>query len=119
MTSRGDRQGHPTYIYYVSPKQINFIVPADSTTGSVPVVAPNNGTPSASMTATLQAFAPAFFLLSDGKHVIATHADGRWGPPAGFAGGGTPATSGETITLWGTGFGPTNPAVDGKVVSAP
>src|ERR1019366_87938 len=39
--------------------------------------------------------------------------------PAGFAGGGTPATSGETITLWGTGFGPTNPAVDGKVVSAP
>jgi uncharacterized protein (TIGR03437 family) len=39
--------------------------------------------------------------------------------PAGFADSGTPATSGETITLWGTGFGPTNPAVDGKVVSAP
>jgi uncharacterized protein (TIGR03437 family) len=33
--------------------------------------------------------------------------------------GATPAVPGEVIVLYGTGFGPTNPAVDGLVVSSP
>ena len=112
--------GKPAYVYYVSPKQINFIVPADSTQGTVPVVVSNSGFASAAANATMQPFAPGFFLLSGGKYIVATHADGTLIAPSSlFPGVGTPAHAGETITLYGTGFGPTNPSADGQVVTAP
>jgi uncharacterized protein (TIGR03437 family) len=37
-----------------------------------------------------------------------------------YAGASTPAAPGETITIFGTGFGPTNPAItNGAIVAAP
>jgi uncharacterized protein (TIGR03437 family) len=94
-----------------------LIAPADSMSGPVPVVVTNNAVASASATAQLQAVAPAFFSI--GKYAIATHANGSLVGPAGVLPGATPAIPGEVIAVYGTGFGPTSPAVDGLVVSSP
>ncbi|HXS96145.1 MAG TPA: IPT/TIG domain-containing protein [Candidatus Limnocylindrales bacterium] len=42
---------------------------------------------------------------------IATHADGTLVAPAGTFPSSAPAAAGETVVLWGTGFGPVTPAV--------
>jgi len=113
--------GKPAYIYYISPTQLNVLTPVDSTTGPVQVTVNNNGLVSASVTVQMQSVSPAFFVGSDGKHIIATHADGTLvGPGAAPPSTATPAKPGETIVLYGTGFGPTNPPIpDGKLVTAP
>jgi uncharacterized protein (TIGR03437 family) len=108
--------GKPAYVYYVSPTQIDVIAPADSTSGSVPVVVTNNAVASASASTQLAATAPAFFAV--GKYAIATHANGSLVGPANVLAGATPATPGEVIAVYGTGFGETTPAVDGLVASS-
>jgi uncharacterized protein (TIGR03437 family) len=55
---------------------------------------------------------------SVGKYVIATHANGSLVGQANVLPGATPAVPGEVIVAYGTGFGPTNPAVDGLVLSS-
>jgi uncharacterized protein (TIGR03118 family) len=109
--------GKPAYIYFVSPGQIDVIAPADSTSGEVQVVVTNNGLTSATSAAAMQSAAPAFFAA--GKYVIATHADGSLVGTAAVAPGATPAKPGETIAIYGTGFGATNPPMDGMVVASP
>jgi uncharacterized protein (TIGR03437 family) len=108
--------GKPAYVYYVSPTQIDVIAAADSTSGSVPVVVTNNMVASASATTPFAATAPAFFAV--GKYAIVTHANGSLVGPATFLAGATPATPGEVIAVYGTGFGETTPVVDGFVASA-
>jgi uncharacterized protein (TIGR03118 family) len=108
--------GKPAYVYFVSPNQIDVIAPADSAAGPVPVVVTNNSVAGAVSTVQLMAAAPAFFAA--GKYVIATHADGSLVGPASIP-GFTPAKPGETIAIYGTGFGATNPAVDGLVLTSP
>jgi uncharacterized protein (TIGR03118 family) len=108
--------GKPAYVYYVSPSQIDVIAPADSNTAPVQVVVTNTGVVSVSATAQLQTAAPAFFAI--GKYAIATHANGSLVGPANVLPGATPAVPGELIVVYGTGFGPTNPAVDGLVATS-
>jgi uncharacterized protein (TIGR03437 family) len=112
----------PAYLSYVSPSQINLQAPDDATTGSVSVaVTTANGT--ATSTVILGQFGPSFSVL-DGKHAagIILRSDG-----SGAYGGGTydivgptgtslgyktvAAKAGDTLELFGTGFGPTNPKV--------
>jgi uncharacterized protein (TIGR03437 family) len=56
-------------------------------------------------------FAPAFFTIAGGDYVAAQHADYSLVGAANLLPGvtTTPAKPGETILLYGTGFGPTNP----------
>ena len=77
---------------------------------SVFVTAP--GGTSAPFMATSRLCVPAFFLWP-GNQAVATHADYTWAARNGtFPGSATvPAKPGEIVTLWGTGFGPTDPAV--------
>jgi len=107
--------GKPAYVYFVSPNQIDVIAPADSASGPVAVVVNNNNVASGASTVQLMAAAPAFFAA--GKYVVATHANGSLAGPASMP-GFTPAKPGETIAIYGTGFGATNPAVDGLVVTS-
>ncbi|HTP86744.1 MAG TPA: TIGR03118 family protein [Bryobacteraceae bacterium] len=111
--------GRPAYIGYISPGQINFIAPPDTSMGQVSVVVYNNEVASAWATVWLQPYAPGFFTLTGG-FISATHADGS---PVGSTtlvpDKSTPAVPGETISLFGTGFGPTNPPMDGRVLYAP
>jgi uncharacterized protein (TIGR03118 family) len=113
--------GKPAYVSYISTKQINVLTPVDATTGPVQVVVNNNGLASASVTATMQTYSPAFFLFKDGKSIAAVHAGGTLvGATALYAGESAPAQPGEEIALFGTGFGTTSPAIsDGSLVGAP
>lgn len=112
--------GTNAYVEYVSPNQLNILMPVGLTSGQVQLQTYNAGLASAALTVTVQDVAPAFFLQGDGKHVAATHADGTLIGPADPATGATPAAPGETIVMYGTGFGPTNPAApEGKLITTP
>ena len=102
--------GKPAYVYYISPTVINAQAP-DGSPGQVSVKVANNGVTGAAMTAQMHTIAPAFFQW--GKYSVATRTDySLVGPPNLFKGATTvPARPGDVILLWGTGFGPTSPAV--------
>jgi uncharacterized protein (TIGR03118 family) len=98
-------------ISYIGPSQIDFLVPANATAGSTAVQVSNNDQISAAATVTLLPAAPAFFWLTGNKYIVATHADGALsGPTTLITGVTTPVSPGETIVLYGTGFGVTSPA---------
>jgi len=99
--------GIAAFVDYISPTQINVQAPSDSTLGPVNVVVTNNGAVSAPATAQLQAAAPAFFMYLGTSYALASRLPGyaQVGQPS------APAKPGDTLVLWGTGFGATNPAV--------
>ncbi len=97
--------GVPAYVQYISPTQINVLAPDDATLGAVSVVVTTAGQASNSITAQKQAFSPAFFTFGNGAYAAAEHAD------YSLIDSSQPAQPGETILIYGTGFGPTNPAV--------
>lgn len=107
--------GKAAYLSYVSPTQINVQAPADTPRRSVPVVV-STEFGSATSNLTLAQFAPSFFLL-DAKHVagIILRVNGSYdiiGPTGTSLGYPTVAAkAGDSVALFGTGFGPTNPAV--------
>ncbi len=103
--------GKAAFVYYVSPTQVNILTPPDSISGSVPVVVTYNGTASAAFSATAAGISPSLFVLGDGQHVEAVHTDGSLLGPTSLSTPGytfTPAMPGETVQLYGNGFGPTN-----------
>jgi uncharacterized protein (TIGR03437 family) len=106
--------GNPAYVEYVSPIQINVVAPADNTVGPVEVRVTVNGATSSPFIATVRSFSPAFFTF-DGKYLAATHADnsflGKQGLFSSAPNLTTPAKPGETVVFYGTGFGPTDPAI--------
>jgi uncharacterized protein (TIGR03437 family) len=120
--------GKSAAVYYISQTQLNVQAPTDSALGTVSV-AVKNSSGSASGTATLQTYAPAFFPFTQAGGVSSTtpvyaaavHLDGNYVVPVGYYGSGyssRPATPGETLEIYGTGFGPTNPAAPaGQIVS--
>jgi uncharacterized protein (TIGR03437 family) len=112
------------YLWYVSPGQINLQAPDDTATGTVPVVV-TTSSGSVSSTVTLGQFGPSFSLL-DSTHVagIILRPDGSGtygqgsgsydiiGPTGNSLGYATVAAkAGDTIELFGVGFGETNPPV--------
>jgi uncharacterized protein (TIGR03437 family) len=112
--------GRPAYLAFVSGGQVNLQAPNDPASGAVPVVV-KTAAGSATSTVTLAQFAPSFFLL-DGRHVagIVLRSDGSGaygggaydiiGPTGTSLGYATVAAKeGDTIELFGTGFGPTSP----------
>ncbi len=108
--------GAPAYLSYISPGQINAIAPQASS-GPVAVTVTNSSVTSAAFTVAASEYAPAFFVWP-GNQAVATHLDNSFAAKAGtFASVTTiPAKPGETITLWGTGFGPTTPATPAGLV---
>ncbi len=110
--------GQPGFVTYVSPVQINVVTPAGlPTSGTVTVAISNNNLTSAVVNVASQPIAPALFLI--GNYAAALHANNTVVGPATIA-NNTPAAPGETIVLFGTGFGITTPAaVSGGVVSTP
>ncbi len=101
--------GQPAYVYFVSPSQINFIVPSLSL-GQQGITVTNSGIASASMNVETVMFAPAFFPWPNNQ-VVATFQDFSYAAASGTFSGitTTPAKPGDVVILYGTGFGPTNP----------
>ena len=111
----------PASVYYVSPTQINVLAPDTTTEGDVQVTVTNSRGTSDAVTVAFNRLMPGFFTFP-GENVAAVRADGALIGPARLMDGVTtvPAKPGETIQLFGTGFGPTTPGVTaGTVVSAP
>jgi uncharacterized protein (TIGR03437 family) len=104
--------GKPAFVYYISPTQINVQAPTDSAVGKVNVVVTNNGATGAAATAQLQAVAPAFFMYLGTNYAITSLLPdyAPVGNPS-VVPGTVAAKPGDTLVLWGTGFGTTNPPV--------
>ena len=102
--------GKPAYVEYISPMQINVLAPDDTKTGSVAVQVTASGEASNSFSSTEAEFAPSFF--ANNGIVAAEHAN------YSVISASSPAAPGETILLFGTGFGPTSPvSPTGQTVS--
>jgi uncharacterized protein (TIGR03437 family) len=107
------------YVGYVSPTQINFVLPADLAAAAVQVQVKNPAGISKQVPLAIQANAPQLFTI-DGKYVWGVHSNGGVLGKAGLLASTstTPAAPGETITIYGTGLGATNPAqVAGQVAA--
>ncbi len=115
--------GQEAYLSYVSPGQIDLQVPNVTTSGTAPVVV-TTAVGSGASTVTLAELGPLFFLLDASMHVagIILRSDGSGaygggsydilGPTGNSLGYPTVAAKpGDVVELFGTGFGPTNPAV--------
>lgn len=117
--------GEAAPVSFVSNMQVNFLVPADIVPGPVTIETTNNGLTSALVSTTALFTAPSFFTIgAAGGHnyIAATHSDGALIGPTGLIGGVTTtgAAPGETIALYGTGFGATNPPIpNGQTVPSP
>jgi uncharacterized protein (TIGR03437 family) len=107
--------GKSAYLWYVSPTQINLQAPDDNAVGGVNVVV-TTASGNATSTVTLAAISPSFSLL-DGKHVAGIilrsgEAYDILGPTGTSFGYPTVAArAGDTIALFGVGFGPTDASV--------
>lgn len=94
------------YVGYVSPTQVNFLLPSDIVPTATTVQVRNPAGISTAMPLTVQANAGQLFTV-DGKSVLGTKANGS------LLGSAAP---GETIAVYGTGLGPTSPAlIQGQV----
>lgn len=90
------------YVGYVSPTQVNFLLPSDQGNGTVQVQVRNPAGITTLMPLTVQATAPQLF-TADGKYVVGVHANGNAVTKT------NPAVPGETITVYATGLGATSP----------
>ena len=115
--------GERVPLFAVFPHQINAQAPHGLTPGPARVdVVRGCGTPGerrAKESVAVAPVSPAFFNFAsnpDGRNpVVALHGGGPAlvGPPGAVAGAAlTPAAPGEIVTLFGTGFGPTEPALE-------
>ncbi len=108
--------GKSAFIGFVSPGQINALVPDDTATGNTQIIAINANGQSAPVTVTRSAVSPAFLPFTDAdgkKYVAALHADFSVMAKTGmFAGlNTTPAKPGEVVLLYAVGLGPTTPPI--------
>lgn len=113
--------GRPAAISYVSPTQLNVQVPDETTQGTVNVVvtAPAG---TATGKAQLERLSPSLFTFSlEGvTYAAAVGADGSYiAPPGDQIPGGRAAQPGETVEVFGTGFGPSLPSQPAGMLVTP
>ena len=117
--------GKPGFIYFYCSAgtdpacfqdQINVLTPLDNTLGPVLVVVSSGTTSTQGFLTTMNKVAPSFLLASTAGYIVATHRNNSLvGPVTLYPGSSTPAITGETIALFGVGFGlPTTPLVNGS-----
>jgi uncharacterized protein (TIGR03437 family) len=118
--------GQAAFIDYISPTQVNAQLPSTIATGG-PLqltVSNANGT-STAVNITVNPtepglLAPASFQIGSNQYVVAQHADGSYVLPVGAIAGvsSSPAKPGETIVIYGVGFGSVTPNIPaGEIVT--
>jgi len=90
--------GSPVPLLYVSPGQINLLIPASLVEGSLELRVVREGTAGAAVKLRLDALAPGLY-QRDANTVLASHADDS------AVTAEQPARPGETVTLYATGLG--------------
>jgi uncharacterized protein (TIGR03437 family) len=108
----------PVFIEYVSPGQVNAQLPSSIGTGSLQLTVTSAGVASAPVNVTVNAtqpglLAPPSFNIGGNQYVVAQLPDGTYVVPAGAIAGvnSRPAQPGETIAIYGIGFGPVVPDI--------
>ena len=103
--------GWQANLFYVSPTQINFLVPYQLIAGPVNVVVTCDGLAGPEIQVQLNASAPGMFIYNG--FVLATHLDGT------LLTAGSPAGPGEIIVIYALGLGKVSPATtSGKIVTS-
>jgi uncharacterized protein (TIGR03437 family) len=92
----------PVALFYVSPTQVNFMVPATDGVGQMTVQVVREGLAGPVLTLPVVDAAPALFVTGNNQ-ALATHADYSLVTPS------APAQPGEIIVLFATGMGKTSP----------
>jgi len=93
----------PANIYYVSPTQVNVLVPTSLIAGPASLQLVVDGLAGPAIAITLGTAAPSLFQL-DSTTVLGVHLDGS------LITAQAPAQPGEIVVLYASGLGPTNPA---------
>ncbi len=114
--------GVNAFIDYVSATQVNAQVPAGVGTGPATVILTNSNVASAPYTLTLNTLEPGLlttssFLIGGKQYVVAQHADNTYVVPTTASALGTPAKPGETILIYGVGFGSVTPTINPGVIA--
>ena len=112
------------YVDYVSPTQVNAQVSSSVGTGPQLVTVTNSNGTSAAYTITVNPvqpglLAPPAFNIGGKQYVVATLPDGTYVLPQGAIAGlnSRPARPGETVTIYGVGFGSVSPNIPaGQIV---
>jgi uncharacterized protein (TIGR03437 family) len=102
----GNKQG---YIFFVSPQQINVLIPTALSPGPTSVTVVRQGTVGPTVPIVLTATAPSLFQIAPNT-ILATHADGS------LIASASPAKSGETVIIYALGLGSTIPAQNDGVI---
>jgi uncharacterized protein (TIGR03437 family) len=119
--------GKAAFLDYISSGQINALVPSDTPTGIVPVAVANaNGTSDQYWLIVNPTepglLAPPTFTVNGKQYVVALFSDGQtFALPQGALAGvaSRPAKPGETLTIYGVGFGPVSGGFTaGSIVTA-
>ena len=100
-------------LLFVSPEQINAQVPLELVDGAYTLTVQSPGQPDVTAQLTVSRNAPALFSRPENQvaYVMASHADGT--PVTAES----PAQPAETLTVYGTGFGPyAKPVLDGFLI---
>lgn len=92
----------PAPIYFVSPGQVNVLIPSNLRPGKARLQLARDGRAGPEVEITLASAAPALFLAQEATAVV-TRADGS------IVGRDDPAHPGEIVVLYATGLGPTSP----------
>jgi trimeric autotransporter adhesin len=112
--------GLPAAVSYISPGQINIQCPDTAPGPAVQIQVTTGGRVSNAFQQIVTPYEPALFAFSQGGgiYVAAVHADGTLVGSSGLFGAiaSRPAAPGETIELYGTGFGPTNPVIPAGIL---
>jgi uncharacterized protein (TIGR03437 family) len=114
--------GKSLFIDYASPAQVNGQVPSDVATGSQQVIVTTAAGSSAPFTINVNAtepglLAPSAFDINGTQYAVAEFSDGFYVLPPGLLSGvaSRRAVPGDTIMLYGIGFGPVS---DGTAAGA-
>ena len=97
--------GQRARLLYVSPTQINAVLPIDTPVGRQQA-AVNNGNGPAEAAVTVAAVAPAIFFGPSGG-IVLKNSD------FSLVGSGNPGRAGDVLVVYATGLGPTTPAIEG------
>jgi uncharacterized protein (TIGR03437 family) len=103
----------PAPLLYVSPTQINFLVPTEEIPGPVPVTVVRQGLAGPTVQIDLAATAPALFVTSDG-YAIAED----WNNSYAVITPEAPAHSGDVVIFYVEGLGPAGYSVSGQIPAA-